>query len=56
MGTKKNNKQDESTNAMKQLLPLVTAGIIGVIAATGCLYVYQIKQLQPEQQDRKSVV
>ena len=50
MGTKKNNKQDESTNVMKQLLPLVTAGIIGVIAATGCLYVYQIKQLQPEQQ------
>ncbi len=45
MGNKSDNKQGKSTSAMKQLLPLVAAGIVAVIAATGCLYAYQASQL-----------
>ena len=54
MGNKSDNKQGKSTSAMKQLLPLVAAGIVAVIAATGCLYAYQASQLQPEQQNAQA--
>lgn len=56
MGNKNANKQGKSTSTMKQLLPLVAAGIIAVIAATGCLYAYQTSHLQPAQQNAQALL
>lgn len=54
---KKNNKNSANASAMKQLLPLMLAGMLAVIGSIASLYTWlNSSELQQQQQDQASMV
>ena len=54
---KKNNKNSANTSAMKQLLPLMLAGMLAVIGSIASLYTWlNSSELQQQQQNQATMV